>query len=72
MIEKVTDGAFESIAIEFTNTPKHEVSYGLLVDKFGATDLNVKKNLMKQYLVKILCQVKIKLVLFLNLIQTKP
>ena len=43
MIEKVTDGAFESIALEFTHTPKHEVSYGLLVDKFGATDLNVKE-----------------------------
>ena len=43
MIEKVTGGAFESIALEFTHTPKHEVSYGLLVDKFGATDLNVKE-----------------------------
>ena len=43
MIEKVTGGAFESIALEFTHTPKHEVSYGLLVDKFGATDLIVKE-----------------------------
>ena len=43
MIEKVTDVAFDSIAVDFTSTPKHEVSYGLLVDKFGATDLNVKE-----------------------------
>jgi len=43
MIKKVTKGAFESVALEFTNTPKHEVSYGLLVDKFGETDLNVKE-----------------------------
>ena len=43
MIEKVTNGAFESVAVEFTNTPKHEVSYGLLVDKFGATDLSVEE-----------------------------
>jgi len=43
MIEKVTDGAFTSIAVEFTNTPKHEVSYGLLVSKEGATDLNVNE-----------------------------
>ena len=43
MIEKVTKGAFESVAVEFTNTPKHEVSYGLLVDKFGATDLSVEE-----------------------------
>ena len=43
MIEKVTEGAFTSIALEFTNTPKHEVSYGLLVSKEGATDLNVNE-----------------------------
>ena len=43
MIEKVTEGAFTSIAVEFTNTPKHEVSYGLLVSKEGATDLNVNE-----------------------------
>ena len=42
-IEKVTNGVFNSIGLEFTNTPKHEVSYGLLVDKFGAKDLNVKE-----------------------------
>ena len=43
MIEKVTSGVFNSIGLEFTNTPKHEVSYGLLVTKFGETDLNVKE-----------------------------
>ena len=43
MIEKVTAGVFNSIAIEFTNTPKHEVSYGLLVDRKGSTDLNIKE-----------------------------
>ena len=41
MIEKATNGIFTSIGIVFTNTPKHEVSYGLLVDKFGATDLDL-------------------------------
>ena len=41
MIEKVTGGIFTSIGIVFTNTPKHEVSYGLLVDKTGATDLDL-------------------------------
>jgi len=41
MIEKVTDGIFTSIGIVFTDTPKHEVSYGLLVDKTGATDLDL-------------------------------
>ena len=43
IIEKVTGGIFTSTAVEFTNTPKHEVSYGLLVDRFGATDLNIKE-----------------------------
>ena len=43
IIEKVTNGVFNSIGLEFTNIPKHEVSYGLLVDKFGAKDLNVKE-----------------------------
>ena len=43
IIEKVTGGIFTSTAIEFTNTPKHEVSYGLLVDRHGATDLNIKE-----------------------------
>jgi len=41
MIEKVTTGIFTSIGIVFTDTPKHEVSYGLLVDKAGATDLDL-------------------------------
>ena len=41
MIEKVTGGIFTSIGIVFTDTPKHEVSYGLLVDKTGATDLDL-------------------------------
>ena len=41
MIEKVTGGIFTSIGIVFTDTPKHEVSYGLLVDKQGATDLDL-------------------------------
>jgi hypothetical protein len=41
MIEKVTGGIFTSIGIVFTDTPKHEVSYGLLVDKEGATDLDM-------------------------------
>ncbi len=43
MIEKVTGGVFSSISVEFTSTPKHEVSYGLLVDQSGATDLNIKE-----------------------------
>ena len=42
MIEKVTGGVFTSIAVEFTNTPKHEVAYGLLVAREGSTDLNIK------------------------------
>ena len=41
MISKVTDGIFTNIGIVFTDTPKHEVSYGLLVDKSGATDLDL-------------------------------
>ena len=41
MIEKVTGGIFTSIGIVFTDAPKHEVSYGLLVDKTGATDLDL-------------------------------
>ena len=41
MIEKVTGGIFTSVGIVFTDTPKHEVSYGLLVDKTGATDLDL-------------------------------
>lgn len=41
MIEKVTNGIFTSTGIVFTETPKHEVSYGLLVDKKGATDLDL-------------------------------
>lgn len=43
MVEKITGGLFKSISVEFTNTPKHEVSYGLLVDRTGATDLNIKE-----------------------------
>ena len=42
MIEKVTGGIFTSIAVEFTNTPKHEVAYGLLVAKEGSKDLNIE------------------------------
>ena len=42
MIEKVTGGVFTSIAVEFTNTPKHEVAYGLLVAKEGSKDLNIE------------------------------
>ena len=41
MVSKVTNGIFKSIGIVFTDTPKHEVSYGLLVDKSGATDLDL-------------------------------
>ena len=41
MIEKVTNGIFTSTGVVFTETPKHEVSYGLLVDKKGATDLDL-------------------------------
>ena len=41
MVSKVTNGIFKSIGIVFTDTPKHEVSYGLLVDKTGATDLDL-------------------------------
>jgi hypothetical protein len=43
MIEKMTGGIFTSIGIIFTEAPKHEVSYGLLVDQEGATDLNIKE-----------------------------
>ena len=43
MIEKVTKGIFSSISIEFTQAPKHEVSYGLLVSTKGATDLNTNE-----------------------------
>ena len=43
IIEKVTDGIFASVSIEFTQAPKHEVSYGLLVSAEGATDLNIKE-----------------------------
>ena len=43
MIEKMTGGIFTSIGIVFTEAPKHEVSYGLLVDQEGATDLNIKE-----------------------------
>ena len=43
MIEKMTGGIFTSIGIVFTDAPKHEVSYGLLVDQEGATDLNIKE-----------------------------
>ena len=43
MIEKMTNGIFTSIGIVFTEAPKHEVSYGLLVDQEGATDLNIKE-----------------------------
>ena len=39
MINKVTGNIFESVAVEFTNAPKHEVAYGLLVDKEGSTEL---------------------------------
>ena len=41
MVSKVTNEIFTSIGIVFTDTPKHEVSYGLLVDKTGATDLDL-------------------------------
>ena len=41
MVSKVTNGIFTNIGIVFTDTPKHEVSYGLLVDKTGATDLDL-------------------------------
>ena len=43
MVEKVTNGVFSSVSIEFTDAPKHEVSYGLLVEKTGATELNTKE-----------------------------
>ena len=43
IVEKVTKGIFSSISIEFTQAPKHEVSYGLLVTAEGATDLNIKE-----------------------------
>ena len=43
MIEKMTGGIFTSVGIIFTDAPKHEVSYGLLVDQEGATDLNIKE-----------------------------
>ena len=43
MIEKMTKGIFTSIGIVFTEAPKHEMSYGLLVDQEGATDLNIKE-----------------------------
>ena len=33
MIEKMTGGIFTSVGIVFTDAPKHEVSYGLLVDQ---------------------------------------
>ena len=42
MIEKVTGEVFTSIAVEFTNTPKHEVAYGLLVAREGSKDLNIE------------------------------
>jgi len=50
MIKKVTqvkknnktEDIFSSVSIEFTQIPKHEVSYGLLVSKEGATDLNTQ------------------------------
>ena len=41
MVEKITGGIFTSIGIVFTDAPKHEVSYGLLVDKTGSTDLDL-------------------------------
>ena len=31
----------KGVSIEFTHAPKHEVSYGLLVDKTGATELDL-------------------------------
>jgi hypothetical protein len=43
IIEEITDGIFGSVSIEFTQAPKHEVSYGLLVTTEGATDLNIKE-----------------------------
>jgi hypothetical protein len=43
IIEKVTDGIFDSVSIDFTQAPKHEVSYGLLVATEGALDLNIKE-----------------------------
>ena len=43
IIEEITDGIFGSVSIEFTQAPKHEVSYGLLVATEGATDLNIKE-----------------------------
>ena len=42
MVSKVTKGIFTNIGIVFTDTPKHEVSFGLLGDKTGATDLDLK------------------------------
>jgi len=43
MIKKVTPkDVFDSISIEFTQTPKHEVAYGLLVEAEGSKDLNIK------------------------------
>ena len=42
MINKVTGDIFtKGVSIEFTHAPKHEVSYGLLVDKTGATELDL-------------------------------
>jgi hypothetical protein len=43
MVEKVTKGVFNSVSIEFTQAPKHEVSYGLLVATEGSKDLNIKE-----------------------------
>ena len=43
IIAKVTGDVFTSIAVEFTDTPKHEVAYGLLVSREGSKDLNIKE-----------------------------
>ncbi len=43
MVEKATKGLFKSVSIEFTQIPKHEVSFGLLVTAEGAKDLNIKE-----------------------------
>ena len=43
IVKEVTKGIFSSISIEFTQAPKHEAAYGLLVTAEGATDLNIKE-----------------------------
>jgi len=43
IIAKVTGEVFTSIAVVFTDNPKHEVAYGLLVAREGSKDLNIKE-----------------------------